>query len=75
MQDLLDAEAEVPHAIPRRQASFARGTGDMSAKAGSGKSQFRTPTAAGSTSAQALARQLQKTVQFLDPNFHPCTCT
>ncbi|DBB14851.1 hypothetical protein WJX82_007806 [Trebouxia sp. C0006] len=44
--DLLDAEAEVPHAIPRRQASFARGTGDMSAKAGSGKSQFRTPTAA-----------------------------
>ncbi|DBB01899.1 TPA: hypothetical protein ACH3X1_000495 [Trebouxia sp. C0004] len=44
--DLLDAEAEVPHAIPRRQASFARSTGDMSARAGSGKSQFRTPTAA-----------------------------
>ena len=59
MQDLLDAEAEVPHAIPRRQASFARSTGDMSAKAGSGKSQFRTPTAAGSTFAQA-SRHLHK---------------
>ncbi len=63
VQDLLDAEAEVPHAIPRRQASFARSTGDMSAKAGSGKSQFRTPTAAGSTFVQALARRLHKTLQ------------
>ncbi|KAL0039325.1 hypothetical protein WJX79_003514 [Trebouxia sp. C0005] len=44
--DLLNPEAELPHAIPRRQTSFARSTGDMSAKAGFGKSQFRTPTAA-----------------------------
>lgn len=48
--DLLDPEAEIPAAVPRRQASFPpKATGDMSAKAGQGKAHHgpsRTPTAA-----------------------------
>ena len=57
MQDLMDPGAEIPHALPRRQSSFAKANGDLNAKSSQGKGHAapsRTPTAAGIALALAL---------------------